>query len=146
MTRTPVTLYTDGTQQQPEVTVTVNGVTLTEGQDYEVTYPESSQPGSYMLEVKGINGYSGTVRKAYNVKAKEALDTANVTRSPISFTANGQQQQPTVTVKNAAGKVLKEGTDYTVTYPESVTPGSYLVRVDGINGYSGTVRKAYTIK
>ena len=147
ITRTPVTFYYNGQQQQPEVTVkNAAGKVLTEGTDYEVTYPVSIEPGSYMVKIDGINGYKGTVRKAYTIKAVEALDTANITRTPISFTANGTKQQPTVTVKNAAGKVLTEGTDYTVTYPTSVEPGTYLVRIDGINGYSGTVRKAYTIK
>ena len=147
ITRTPATLYADGAQQQPTVTVkNFAGETLTEGVDYVVTWPESIEPGSYLLKVDGINGYTGTVRKAYTVKEKEALDTANITRTPTSFYANGTQQQPEVTVKNAAGKVLTEGTDYVVTYPASVEPGSYMVRIDGINGYKGAVRKAYTIK
>ena len=148
VTRTPTSFYADGTQQQPAVTVkNAAGKTLKEGVDYTVTYPESVEPGTYMVKIEGVNAYKGTVRKAYTVKPpKEALDTALVTRAPISFTANGQQQQPAVTVKNAAGKTLKEGVDYTVTYPESVEPGTYLVRIDGINAYKGTVRKAYTIK
>ena len=148
ITRTPTVFYTNGQQQQPTVTVkNAAGKTLKEGTDYTVTYPVSIEPGSYMVRVNGINGYSGMVRKVYTIKeAKEALDTSRITRTPTSFTANGTQQQPTVTVKNAAGKVLTEGVDYKVTYPESIEPGSYMVRIDGINGYSGTVRKAYTIK
>ena len=93
----------------------------------------------------GINGYKGTIRKTYTIKEREALDAANVTRTPTTFTYNGKQQQPKVTVKNSAGKVLKEGVDYKVTYPTSVSSGDYVVRVDGINGYSGTIRKTYTI-
>ena len=145
---TPITFYANGEQQQPTVTVTnAAGKTLKKGTDYTVTYPESIEPGSYLVKIDGINGYKGTVRKRYIIKpAREVLDAANVTRTPISFVANGAQQQPTVTVKNAAGKTLVEGTDYTVTYPESIEPGSYIVRVDGINGYSGSIRKVYIIK
>ena len=44
------------------------------------------------------------------------------------------------------GETLTEGMDYTVTYPTSKKPGEYMVRVDGINGYKGTIRKTYTIK
>ena len=147
VSRAPASFYANGQQQQPAVTVkNAAGKTLTEGMDYRVTYPTSVEPGSYLVRVDGINGYEGTVRKAYSIKPVEALDTANVTRAPAVFYANGQQQQPTVTVTNAAGKTLKEGTDYKVTYPVSIEPGSYLVRVDGINGYKGTVRKAYTVK
>ena len=147
VTRTPTVFYANGQQQQPEVTVkNAAGKTLTEGVDYKVTYPVSIEPGTYLVQINGVNGYKGMVRKGYSIKAVEALDAANVTRTPIVFYANGKQQQPTVTVKNAAGKVLTEGVDYKVTYPVSVEPGSYLVQVDGLNGYKGMVRKGYTIK
>ena len=147
ITYSPHTFYANGKQQQPTVTVTnAAGKTLTKGTDYTVTYPDSKEPGRYLVQIDGINGYKGTVRKAYIIKEREALDTANISYAPITFYANGKQQQPTVTVKNAAGKTLIDGTDYTVTYPDSKEPGRYLVRIDGINGYKGTVRKVYTIK
>ena len=147
ITRTPTVFYANGQQQQPEVTVkNAAGKTLIEGVDYKVTYPVSVEPGSYMVQINGINGYTGMVRKAYTIKAVEALDTSRITRTPTVFYANGEQQQPEVTVKNAAGKTLIEGVDYKVTYPVSVEPGSYLVQINGINGYTGMVRKGYTIK
>ena len=144
VTRTPTIIYTG--QALPKVTVkNAAGKTLKEGTDYKVTYEEKTKPGEYKLTVVGINGYKGTIRKTYTIKEREALDAANVTRTPTTFTYNGKQQQPKVTVKNSAGKVLKEGVDYKVTYPTSVSSGDYVVRVDGINGYSGTIRKTYTI-
>ena len=147
ITYSPNTFFYTGKQQQPTVKVTNEaGKTLTEGVDYTVTFPESIDPGSYMVRIDGINGYKGTVRKRYIIKAVEALDTSRITRTPTTFTCNGEQQQPEVTVKNVAGKVLIEGVDYKVTYPVSVEPGSYLVQINGINGYTGMVRKGYTIK
>ena len=146
VTRTPISFYENGEQQQPTVTVTnAAGETLTEGEDYTVTYPESIVPGTYIVRVNGINGYKGTVSKTYIIKAVVKLEASWVVRTPISLFENGEQQQPTVTVVNAEGKTLKEGVDYTVTYPSSVIPGSYILRVDGINGYKGSVRKIYTI-
>ena len=145
VSRTPITLIADGTQQQPTVTVTnAAGDVLIEGEDYTVTYPESVGPGSYMVRVDGKGCYTGSVRKAYVVK--EALTVAGVSRTPVYFTANGDLQQPTVTVTNAAGEPLTEGEDYTVTCPESVDPGTYLLRVTGKGCYTGTVFKAYVIR
>ena len=146
VSRAPTTLIADGEQQQPAVTVTnTAGEVLTEGVDYMVTYPDSAAPGSYMLRVDGLGAYAGLlVRKAYIVK--EALTVSGVSRTPVYFTANGEQQQPTVTVTNAAGEVLTEDEDYTVTYPESVDPGTYLLRVTGKGYYTGTIFKAYVIR
>ena len=146
VSRTPFSIFENGEQQQPTVTVVDSeGKTLKEGVDYTVTYPTSVIPGTYLLVVQGINGYKGSVRKAYNIKAVEKLTSESIIRTPIYFTYNGEQQQPTVTVVNAKGEVLTEGEDYNVIYPESIEPGTYMVRIDGINGYSGIVRKAYVI-
>ena len=146
VSRTPFSFYYNGEQQQPATVTVTNsiGEVLTEDVDYTVTYPESIEPGYYMVRVEGVGDYCGVIRKGYTIK-EEAV-SISVSRTVTTLIANGEQQQPTVTVTNAAGDVLTEGEDYTVTYPASVEPGTYLLCVTGTGYYTGSIRKAYVIR
>ena len=65
--------------------------------------------------------------------------------SKTSFTYNGKTQKPSVTVKDSAGKTLKKGTDYTVTYAKGCkNVGTYKVTIKFKGKYSGT--KTLTFK
>ena len=146
----------NGQVQKPTVTVkNAQGKTLTAGTDYTVAYSAGSKDvGSYSVTVTGKGYYSGTVTKNYTITS-QALDASKITRTPVTLVYNGGLQQPTVTVKNAAGQTLTEGVDYSVTVEDStknavtgneMVPGSYYVRVIGIGAYSGSVRKSFTVK
>ena len=58
----------------------------------------------------------------------------------------GKVQKPSVTVKNSKGKTLKNGTDYTVSYPKGMkNVGKYTVKVTLKGNYSGTKSLTYNI-
>lgn len=66
--------------------------------------------------------------------------------SETKYTENSQVLKPTVIVKDSNGKVLTEGTDYTVKYQaESITPGTYTVTVEFKGKYSGSKELSYVI-
>ena len=70
-----------------------------------------------------------------------------VTLSATSYTYDGKVKTPTVTVKNAAGKVLKKNTDYTVTYATGrKNVGTYKVTVKFEGNYTGTKTLSFKIK
>ena len=77
---------------------------------------------------------------------KVSLNKCTVTLSKTTFTANGNVQCPTVTVKDGT-KILKVNTDYTLSYSNksSKTAGTYYVTVVGMGNYKDTVKKSYTI-
>ena len=59
----------------------------------------------------------------------------------------GKKKSPTVTVKTSNGKVLKNGTDYTLTVPSGRTNiGQYTYKVVLKGNYSGTLTKTLTIR
>ena len=59
---------------------------------------------------------------------------------------NGKVQKPSVTVKDSNGKALKNGTDYTVSYPKSMkNVGKYTVKVTLKGNYSGSKSMTYNI-
>ena len=77
----------DGTRHRPEVTVTVRGVTLVEGQDYRLAYKNNRDAGIASVNVFGINGYSGGVSKIFRIEGLplviRAKDKAILLGDPI---------------------------------------------------------------
>ena len=64
------TSYTyNGKARKPAVTsVKLNGKTLKQGTDYKVTYADNKKVGKATVTVKGINKYTGSVKKTFKIK------------------------------------------------------------------------------
>ena len=93
------------------------------------------------------NGY--TVKRcsecAKETGKKTLYQVTSITLSKTSYTYNGKVQKPTVTVKNAAGTKLTEGSSYTVSYASGCkTAGTYKVTVTLKGNYEG--KKELTFK
>ena len=70
----------------------------------------------------------------------------SMTLSPTSYNYDGKQKSPTVTVKNASGKTLVDGTDYNLSTPDDRTnAGSYKYTATGKGNYTGSVSATMTI-
>nr|MCR5783418.1 DUF6273 domain-containing protein [Clostridia bacterium] len=139
----------NGEVQKPTVTVkNTAGLRLTEGTSYTLEWSEDSKlPGTYTVTVKAKGDkYSGSVPMTYTI-SKQALNASRITLSWTGKAYNGEVQKPTVTVKNAAGLRLTEGTSYTLEWSEdSKLPGTYTVTVKAKGDkYSGSVPMTYTI-
>ena len=133
--------------QKPTVTVkNALGKTVSNGTSYKVSYSSGCMtPGTYKVTVTGMGSFTGTVIKTFTIKP-QPLSSSLVTLSQTTFDYNNDVQQPEVTVKNAAGKVLNPAYSYTVTYPSGCkTPGTYKVTVTGKGSFTGTVTKTFTI-
>lgn len=104
--------------------------------------------------------YTVTTNKKYPqfIQYNRYADTLdNVTLQPTvqavklsqtSYTYDGKVKSPTVTVVNNAGKVLKSGTDYTVTYDngrQTPSVGQHSVTVKYKGSYSGSTTLYYEI-
>ena len=64
---------------------------------------------------------------------------STVQLSQTTYTYDGQTKKPSVVVKDASGKALSEGKDYSLIYPdESKNAGTYTVKVILKGNYSGT--------
>ena len=72
------------------------------------------------------------------------LKDAQVVLSEDSYTYTGSELKPSVTV-TCNGKVLREGTDYSVTYLNNISVGTAQVVIEGKNSYEGTLRKNFLI-
>ena len=71
---------------------------------------------------------------------------SNIKLNKTAYTYNGKVQRPGVTVKDSKGKALKNGTDYTVSYPKGMkNVGKYTVKVTLKGNYSGSKSMTYNI-
>ena len=66
--------------------------------------------------------------------------------SKTSYTYNGKNRKPSVTVRDTKGNTLRKGTDYTVSYPKNCKKvGQYTVTIKFKGNYTGSTKKTYCI-
>ncbi|MCR5649634.1 MAG: S8 family serine peptidase [Lachnospiraceae bacterium] len=139
----------------PEYKLKLGGNTLTEGTDYKrVSLCGNVNPGKATVIFEAIStnsaGYAGTKTVTFKIAGKIALtDSVPFTYScseNVPFVKGGAK--PKVIVKNG-GTVLKEGTDYTLSYTgnKAVTNGSQKaqLKIKGKGNYKGTVTRDFVI-
>lgn len=148
---------------EPAVTVTIDGTTLTAGQDYAVEYVNNLVPGTGTVIVRGIAtasetlGYTGEVRVDFTINPLTEdtyplveIRPGDVTINGKEFTYTGSSIEPEITVI-VDGKELTEGKDYSLRYENNVEVGSGKAIISGIatatefGGYTGTVEVRFTI-
>lgn len=131
----------NGEEQRPAVTVMKDDQTLAEGTDYTVEYANNKNVGTATVVVTGLGDYEGSQVKTFVITPK-ALTDDMVTLDKESFTYTGEKQMPVVTVSD--GDIMTVN-DYVVTNNGGTEEGTYEVKVEGKNNYTGTVTKTYTI-
>lgn len=141
---TPVlskTSYTyDGNEKNPTVKITDSqGVVLKKGTDYTLSYDSGrTEVGTYDVKITYMGNYGGTDTVSF-VIIPQIPERCTATLSKTSYTYDGNQKNPTVTIKDVCKNVLVKGRDYTLTYDEGRTEvGTYNVRIDYIGNYSGS--------
>ncbi|MCD7843097.1 MAG: S8 family serine peptidase [Clostridiales bacterium] len=138
--------YHRGAAQEPAVTVkNADGGTLTQGTDYTVSYSNNTTVGTATVTVTGKGSYTGTVETTFTIVETD-LSNCTVTLSQTTCYYSGTAQKPAVTVKNADGNTLTQGTDYTVSYSNNTAVGTATVTITGKGAYTGTATATFTIK
>ena len=126
-----------GKALKPDVTVIVNGLTLTEGKDYKLQYDKNKNAGTAKVIVTGKGYYSG--KKSKNFTIKKATQKFSVT-AKAQTVKNVKKSKLTgvFTVKNNHGKV---------TYSKVSGSGNFTVDKSGaITVKKGTKKGTYKIK
>lgn len=127
---------------------------LTQGEDYTLSYQNNVEVGTAAVIIEGKGAYAGERRVTFQIAADASLKNGKAELrfdNPAVYT--GEEVKPdgyqlTVPVKNAGGsteKTLTEGKDFTVSYKNNTRPGTATVSFQGINGYTGTLKKTYKI-
>lgn len=116
---------------------------LTEGTDYKVVrYDANKEIGTATVIIAGMGDYAGTKRITFKIVGTP-INKATV-EGVGNKIYNGTEQTLDLTVK-VNGTKLTLGEDYTVAYNKNENVGTASVTIQGINGYSGTVKKTFKI-
>ena len=121
----------------------LDGKTLVEGIDYDLSVANADETGLATLVFRGKGSYTGKNSVSINIRVR--LDGSNISVSdiePCSYT--GSEQTPDVVVK-AGDKVLEPGVDYIVSYENNIDAGTATVVITGKGSNTGTKRKSFTI-
>ena len=134
-------VYTGAAQMQSPV-VAMGTKTLEAGIDYSISYANNKNAGTATITVAGKGNYTGSASATFKIKP------ASIAKVSIASIANkvytGAALKPLPAVK-LAGKTLKSGVDYKVSYKNNVKVGTASVIITGIGNYSGTVTKYFKI-
>lgn len=142
----PNATYEPDSTYEPELKVSFNGVALTEGMHYAVTY-DTSTVGQKTLTVTGVQPCTGEKKVSYGIEGKPLFEEMlNVDTQDLGFT--GGFVMPPVSLKDGTTD-LAEGVDYEVKYENNVNAtgeGSpALITVTGKGNYAGMLTKAFSI-
>ena len=94
----------------------------------------------YQITHPNYKTVTGSAKITVNKKSTSKLTISNISNK----TYTGKQIRLTVTVKNGT-KVLKNGTDYIVSYGTNKNTGTGYVKITGKGNYVGTVTKYFYI-
>lgn len=147
--------YKSSVPHKPTFVVKVAGTTLKQGTDYTVTYPSDSiNPGVKTATIIGKGNYSGTISAKYTItcpfskvaKSGNGLQGNTIT---VTYTGSAQKKLPKFTFSGSLGYSyeLKEGTDFTVSWPNVTSVGAKKkVVVTGRGAWQGSYTYYITIQ
>ena len=133
----------NGAEKKPRVTVKIGNRQLTAGRDYTVSYKNNVSVGTASVTITAKGNYTGSISKKFSITAANFTKTS-VSLSVSSFTYDGAEKKPKITVKNGK-KQLTANTDYTVSYKNNINAGTASVTITGKGSYSGSQTKNFTI-
>ncbi len=105
----------------PEVIVSCNGLPLTDGIDYTVSYLENDHPGVALARVLFQNAYYGYIDVPFVVVSNEVLPPAVAPIPDQIYTGEAITPEPVVTLGEA---VLTRDADYAVSFQNNVSVGT----------------------
>lgn len=135
ITLSPATFVYDGTGKEPAVTVTYDGMTLTEGRDFTVTYGDNIEVGDTAAAIISGSRFLGSVTKYFSItKAHRGAPTG---LTAVAETLDGKNDGKIRGV-NAEMEYSIDGTTYTAITENELTGlanGTYLVRYQETRNY-----------
>lgn len=137
------------------VTASYNSQPLKEGTDYTCTYKSNVNAGKATITFTGMGGYSGSVKKTFKIKGADfrtisplvtvdLLDDQGNVKEDDSYTYVKGGVKPDVMI-SYNGRILKAGTDYTVSYKNNQGKGTGTIEIKGKKNFTGKFTRQFTI-
>lgn len=131
-----------------------NEIRLEEDKDYTVSYQKNKTVGTATIVFKGINNYSGTLKRTFKIVPYNIAEDRNhlikmENGIAIVYAAGGSKPK---TIVHFGEQMLTEGCDYTLKYSNNQVISSLadpekppVMTVRGKGNFSGSVTMPFTI-
>ena len=129
----------------PALTVENESTSLKYGIDYKVSEIPAHylETGVLKFMITGMNNYYGERTVSVKITGIALTDKRVKINGIGTYVYNGKAQSPCLTYN---GEMLEEGKDYQIaSYTNNVNAGKASVKIQGINGYTGTRTVTFTI-
>lgn len=130
-----------GQELTPDITVKLNGRTLTNETDYTASYSNNQHAGTAKVTVTGKGNYADTANGSFAI-SPASISGASISVAAQNYTGSQLTPVPTVTLN---GKSLKSGTDFTTSYSNNVKVGTANITVSGKGDYTGSAASTFKI-
>ncbi|MDE6915048.1 MAG: hypothetical protein K2P35_15345, partial [Lachnospiraceae bacterium] len=153
---------------QDNVSLSLDGTALREGIDYTISYANTSKTGTAAITFKGINGYSGQIKKTYKITPLDINDdaitmtyvTQNAPDVPLKIESLSEITSPYMKGSTCPDVQLylndvplTKGKDYTVKYTNNkeITTSNVdskklpTITVTGKGSFKGSLSGTWTI-
>lgn len=121
---------------------------LKAGRDFKVTYTNNKKAGTGTVTFTGMGAYSGSLKKTFKIVpyniANNAAGFFEDTENEIVADYIKGGSKPALNLK-FRGRVLAEGTDYTLKYKNNNAVGEAQITVTGKGSFTGSYTKSFTI-
>lgn len=124
--------------------------TLVEGTDYMIQYSDNVEPGTATVKVVGLNQFNGE-ENVYHYTIQNKTFHNNEYKNgqhlgTVEWTGKETKYDIGRIVSDHQDTVLKEDTDYKVTYSNNINPGTAKIEITGLGDYEGcSLNYTYTI-
>jgi len=142
--------YKENEPATPAPAVSYKGKELVLDKDYSISYRNNDRAGKATLIITGLKNtdaegtyVAGTLKKTFTIKGTPLKKAGVNYEQKVNYT--GVAICPTVAL-TMDGKELVPGKDYTVAYAKNVNVGKATIILTGQGGYTGTVKKTFTIQ
>ncbi len=138
----PDVTYT-GDIMEPQPEVVMFGIILELDKDYTITYSSNVDAGKAYVYIIGKGNFTGRAIANFYIKPTSIENAIVSDISDKTYNGIEREPKPTVTVSE---KKLKLDCDYTLSYKNHKNAGTATITITGINNYTGSTTKTFTIK
>ena len=132
-----------GEALSPEAVVELDGVRLTAGTDYDISYTNNTDAGQAVVTVTGKGDYAGTAIGTFTILAMKP-DTIAVRGIASTYTYSGKAKKPSFKVE-CDGRILTAGSDYAVRWQSNTKVGRASAVITGCGNYEFEKKKTFKI-
>ncbi|MGN0606199.1 MAG: hypothetical protein ACI4JM_06730, partial [Oscillospiraceae bacterium] len=133
-----------GSEIKPEITVSCGEMTLTEGEDYTVSYEDNINAGTakVIVTAKG-EFYTGTATADFEISPLD-IKNAEITLAESELIYNGKAQTQAIASVKVNGLTLT-AKDYTISDNKKTNAESYTLTITGKGNFTGTATSDFKI-